>query len=580
MSFKALYREWRPDRFEELIGQEHVTTTLKNSILKNRIAHAYLFCGPRGTGKTSTAKLLAKGLNCKEGPTENPCGVCKSCKSMDEGRFFDVIEIDAASNRGINEIREIRDQVVYPPSEGFYKVYIIDEVHMLTQEAFNALLKTLEEPPPYIIFVLATTEPHKLPMTILSRCQRFDFHRISVKDITDRLERVLKDNNITYETKALFTIARNAEGGMRDALSLLDQCLSYTESELKDEHVLGIIGSVDEDIFYKLIKAIVDTDVITTLLIVKEVMGQGKDINQFFKDLMNYFRDLLLVNMGSKDEELIKGEYDNLVELSKHFEKHELIEIIDFISEKQKELIWSQNQRLILEMTLFRLINRDKIFSELNDKINVLEDKIEKLEKGLTTVEKNEILQKDIQRDENRQQQMVQKAQTTKRAKMSQIGLENEGKKDETEATKESTENNGEPESILKISLKWADILEALKKEKIYAHAYLLEGKPVEIKNKTLYIGFSPQHNIHMERVSKKENKDAIEKVLGTWFPGIKVNFKLISEEAEKKNDTEDREEENLKVLAKENEKDIEKIIVDFARKEFGENKVEVFKNK
>ncbi len=524
MSYKALYREWRPVSFDELIGQDHVTVTLKNSIAMDKITHAYLFCGPRGTGKTSAAKLLAKGLNCNEGPTHNPCGLCECCKSIDDGRFFDVIEIDAASNRGIDEIREIRDQVVYPPSDGKYKVYIIDEVHMLTQEAFNALLKTLEEPPSYIIFILATTEPHKLPMTILSRCQRFDFHRLSVKDIINRLEKVVNDNNITYEEKALYTIARNAEGGMRDALSLLDQCLVYSDTKvLKNEHVLGIIGSVNEDILYKLVKAVIDMDVNSALAIVKDINDQGKDINQFFKDLMNYFRDTLLVNIGGQDEELIKGSYDNLSQLSSYFKKNELIGIIDFISEKQKELRWSQNQRLILEMTLFRLINRDKIFSELQDQIETLKERISNLEKEeAKTIASQAPETVNVVNDSGMDVLTNESTQVNENSDVNEdavVGL------NEAEVT------------IAEVSSAWPEILKALKKEKIYAHAYLVEGKPMEMKNSVLYIGFMPQHSIHMERAAKKENKDVIEQVIEKWFPGTKVKFKLISESESPKNE-------------------------------------------
>ncbi|UMZ75217.1 DNA polymerase III subunit gamma/tau [Natranaerofaba carboxydovora] len=534
MSYKALYREWRPGSFEELVGQDHIATTLKNSIINDRIAHAYLFCGPRGTGKTSTAKVFAKGLNCSEGPTQNPCDICEYCKSMNEGRFFDVIEIDAASNRGIDEIREIRDQVLYPPSEGRYKVYIIDEVHMLTQEAFNALLKTLEEPPRHIIFILATTEPHRLPTTILSRCQRFDFHRLSIKNIVGRLEEVLINNNVQYEDKALYTIARNAEGGMRDALSLLDQCLSFSENkELKNEHVLGIIGSVDEDVFYNLVQSIVDSDIISTLSAVKEIIDKGKDVNQFLKDLMTYFRDILLVNTGSEDEELIKGEYQNLKELAGCFKNYELIAMIDYISEKQKELRWSQNSRLILEMTLFRLINRDKMFSEQNDKINYLEDKINNLESRLKDQKLDDFEgELKVRQKENNQKQ--QKKQEEK-IEQEEQQYEKEAEGNLPDSQKETAgEIGGEEVTISEINSQWSDILSSIKKEKIYAHAYVVEGKPYEVKNSVLYIGFSSQHNIHMERAAKKENKEAIEKVLNTYFPGIKVSFKMISDDEKK----------------------------------------------
>lgn len=579
MSYKALYRKWRPGKFNELIGQEHVTTTLKNSIVNNKVSHAYLFCGPRGTGKTSTAKLLAKGLNCNEGPTESPCEKCENCKAMEENRFFDVVEIDAASNRGIDEIRDIRDQVVYPPSQGSFKVFIIDEVHMLTQEAFNALLKTLEEPPAYIIFVLATTEPHKLPMTILSRCQRFDFNRISIKEIISRMEKVMEEIEIDFEQKALLTIARAAEGGMRDALSLLDQCISYSDSNyLYYEDVLKIIGSVDEDVLYRVVKSTTDSDVNSALFIVKEIVEQGKDINQFFKELMSYYRDILLVNKGSEDEELIKGEYDNLKELAKCFMDYELIAIIDFISEKQKELKWSQNPRLILEMTLFRLINRDKIFSELREEIKFLEERVNKLEKKLSskvTLDHPEDSQDEIsaaKEKENKENTKEHRAEPEE-----DLLVDNESGEEE--------QNKKELEHELDLSgieSAWPDILENLKKEKIYAYAYVVEGKPLKFKNGILYIGFSPLHKIHKERAEKKENREAIENVIKRWFPDIKVAFELLSDEDASKKTPDSKGENEVKnnKTSREGEKKREQTLIDNARVEFGEDKVEIFRNK
>lgn len=305
MSYTALYRKFRPVEFEDVKGQEHIITTLKNQIEANRIGHAYLFCGTRGTGKTTVAKIFAKAVNCEHPVNGSPCGECAMCRSIAAGTSMNVIEIDAASNNGVDNIREIREEVAYRPTEGKYKVYIIDEVHMLSIGAFNALLKTLEEPPEYVIFILATTEVHKIPITILSRCQHYDFKRISIETITDRMRDLMQEEQVEVEEKALRYVAKAADGSMRDALSLLDQCIAfYLGQKLTYDNVLEVLGAVDTDVFSRLLRSVIRRDVPKVLDIVDDLVMQGRELTQLATDFTWYLRNLLLVKTSDNIEEI------------------------------------------------------------------------------------------------------------------------------------------------------------------------------------------------------------------------------------------------------------------------------------
>ena len=306
MSYTALYRKFRPVEFEDVKGQEHIITTLKNQIEANRIGHAYLFCGTRGTGKTTVAKIFAKAVNCEHPVNGSPCGECAMCRSIAAGTSMNVIEIDAASNNGVDNIREIREEVAYRPTEGKYKVYIIDEVHMLSIGAFNALLKTLEEPPEYVIFILATTEVHKIPITILSRCQHYDFKRISIETITDRMRDLMQEEQVEVEEKALRYVAKAADGSMRDALSLLDQCIAfYLGQKLTYDNVLEVLGAVDTDVFSRLLRSVIRRDVPKVLDIVDDLVMQGRELTQLATDFTWYLRNLLLVNTSDNIDDVL-----------------------------------------------------------------------------------------------------------------------------------------------------------------------------------------------------------------------------------------------------------------------------------
>lgn len=382
MAYIALYREWRPKTFDEVIGQDHIIRTLKNAIINNRIAHAYLFCGIRGTGKTSTAKIFAKALNCEKGPTPEPCNSCFVCRGINSGRVMDVIEIDGASNRGIEEIRELRDKIKYPPSEGRYKVYIIDEVHMLTTEAFNALLKTLEEPPKHAIFILATTEPHKLPATILSRCQRFDFKRLSVRDIIRQMENILKENNIGAEARALETIARNAQGAMRDALSILDQCISYSDGAITCEVVSDILGTVNDETLFEFADSIIDNNPAGSLRIIEDIIIKGKDIHQFVKDLIHHFRNLMICKVSDRAEDLVELPAEIIEDLKaqgKRISLEYIIWILNVLSSAERDTRWSAHPRIVLEMAVVKLTRPrlDDSTEGILERLRVLEEKLE-----------------------------------------------------------------------------------------------------------------------------------------------------------------------------------------------------------
>ena len=400
MSYQALYRKWRPDNFEDVKGQDHIVTTLKNQINADRIGHAYLFCGTRGTGKTSVAKIFAKAVNCEHPVNGSPCGECPTCKAIAAGTSMNVIEIDAASNNGVDNIREIRDEVQYSPTEGKYKVYIIDEVHMLSTGAFNALLKTLEEPPSYVIFILATTEVAKIPVTIMSRCQRYDFHRISIETIADRLSELMKAENIVVEDKAIRYVAKAADGSMRDALSLLDQCIAFhLGEELKYDDVLDVLGAVDIAIFSNMYKTIRENDVARCMNLMEDIIMQGRDLSQFVTDFIWYLRNLLLIKTTrdtDKIEDVIEVSKDNIADMmedAKEADVDTLMRHIRVLSELSNDMKTSTQKRVKAEVTFIKLMRpsmeKPADMTELTGRINTLETQlgdamqvIEKLKSG------------------------------------------------------------------------------------------------------------------------------------------------------------------------------------------------------
>ena len=379
MAYVALYRRWRPQDFDTLVGQHAVKTALSNALASGRIAHAYLFTGPRGTGKTSTARILAKALNCDKGPTAHPCGECLNCERIAVGASMDVIEIDAASNRGIDEIKSLRDQTAYSPVNGRYKVFIIDEVHMLSTEAFNALLKTLEEPPAHVIFILATTDPHKIPATIHSRCQRFDFRRVTVEEITDHLAMVAEKSGINADREALRLIAIQSEGGMRDALSLLDQC-GVMAQQITAETVREVLGIVGRETLRQLVGAIGKQDLSATLAKLNFLLEQGKDVRQVLTELAEYFRALLLYKAAPSYQEVYLTDTEEaLSENAPLFSNDRLLAAEERLHAGLSELRWTVRPRITAELCLFDLCRQE------GSTLAALAMRVEELEKRLAS---------------------------------------------------------------------------------------------------------------------------------------------------------------------------------------------------
>ncbi|MCM3571367.1 DNA polymerase III subunit gamma/tau [Neobacillus mesonae] len=390
MAYQALYRVWRPQNFLDVVGQEHVTKTLQNALLQQKISHAYLFSGPRGTGKTSAAKILAKAINCEHAPVSEPCNECAACRGITNGTIPDVLEFDAASNSRVEEMRDVLDKVKFAPTAVKYKVYIIDEVHMLSISAFNALLKTLEEPPKHVIFILATTEPHKIPLTIISRCQRFDFRRITAGSIVNRMKLIVEESGIECEEMALQMIARAADGGMRDALSLLDQAISYSQDRVTLEDALTVTGAVSQGFLNKMTKAIQEKDVVQGLESLDELLFHGKDPARFIEDFILFFRDMLLYKAAPNLEESLERVMldDEFRDMAEKIPIEEIYELIEFLNKTQQDMRWTNHPRIFLEVAIVKLCQLETAPSsqpstegmeQLLAKINQLEHELHQL---------------------------------------------------------------------------------------------------------------------------------------------------------------------------------------------------------
>lgn len=510
MSYQALYRVWRPQSFQDVVGQVHVTKTLQNALLQDKISHAYLFSGPRGTGKTSAAKILAKAVNCERAPAEEPCNECSSCRGITDGSISDVIEIDAASNNGVDEIRDIRDKVKFAPSSVKYKVYIIDEVHMLSIGAFNALLKTLEEPPRHVIFILATTEPHKIPLTILSRCQRFDFKRITARDITGRMKHIVEETGVNCDEEALNIVARAAEGGMRDALSLLDQAISFSEERVTVEDALTVTGAVSQLFLLQLAKAVHQRNVVSGLESLEELLFQGKDPARFIEDMILFYRDMLLYKTAPNLEESLErvtpdGEFQALAEETN---VDEIYQLIHLLSKTQQEMRFTNHPKIFLEVAIVKLCQQESAsagnsspdFSQLQQRISQLENEI------------NELKKHGVGRGEESQPPVHKKTSRASRKGFSvPVGKINEILKSATK------------QDLNAIKGRWADMLE---KMTVSQAALLKDAEPVAASEQAFVIKF--KYEIHCQMAMDK--MDEVSMVIGSLF-GKKMQIVGVPEE-------------------------------------------------
>jgi DNA polymerase-3 subunit gamma/tau len=500
VSYQALYRTWRPQKFEDVVGQEHVTKTLQNALLQEKVSHAYLFSGPRGTGKTTIAKVFAKAINCERAPTAEPCNQCPSCLGITNGSIGDVLEIDAASNNGVDEIRDIRDKVKYAPSSVRYKVYIIDEVHMLSIGAFNALLKTLEEPPKHVIFILATTEPHKIPPTIISRCQRFEFRKIAVRDIVERLTTVIHNEGIQVHDEALHIVARAAEGGMRDALSLLDQAISYSENEVTIEDVLAVTGSVSQKHLGNLAKCIYENNVPQALRIVDAIMNQGKDPLRFMEDFIYYFRDMLLYQTSPQLEDMMERVVvdEEFRELSSKISADAIYEVIHTLSKSQQEMKWTNHPRIFLEVVMVKLCQQFMLQTGGADRLQTVMQRMQEMEQELKELKKNGILTTpDPAAVEQRK--AAKPARTGMRLPIGRIH----------EVLKKATRKD-----LDKLKSVWGEVLDQLKAKSKVSYAVLLENsEPVAAASDSYVLAF--QYEIHCKMASENlEGTETAEQIL------------------------------------------------------------------
>jgi len=528
MSYLVLARKWRPQVFEEVVGQRPITQTLQNAISQNRVAHAFLFTGARGVGKTSTARILAKALNCEKGPHINPCNQCTTCNEISSGTSMDVIEIDGASNRGIDEIRQLRENVRYTPAKSQYKIYIIDEVHMLTREAFNALLKTLEEPPSHIIFVFATTEPHKIPPTILSRCQRYDFKRLPMKEILGSLKKIIEEEKVQISQRSLLSIAQESEGSLRDAQSLLDQVISYGGKEIRDEDIIEVLGLIDRKILSDTIEAIADKDAERCMEVIEHVYHYGVDLQHFCRELLQYLRHLILIKVSQHPEglmELPEEETEILKKQAEKFEFDQLNQLFNLLLKGEEEIAQSTFPRTMLEITLIRMATFRPLLP-----IDEILRKLETLGKGHPHTEPSPSVKVMDSRN-------VQMGKSKKEASSS--GGEEEGKEkgygkkrlstaggEELDALplnpmkepggpEKGVENEGVAPKVMEET--WKGLVDFTRARNPIIGSFLALGSLVHFSEDKIEIGFE-KDSFHYERIIEKENRNQLESICHEYF--------------------------------------------------------------
>jgi DNA polymerase-3 subunit gamma/tau len=550
MSYLVLARKWRPQNFEDVVGQKPITQALQNAIATKRVAHAYLFAGPRGVGKTSVARILAKALNCQDGPTLHPCNNCNLCKEIRDGFSVDVLEIDGASNRGIDEIRELRDNVKYLPAKNKYKVYIIDEVHMLTEPAFNALLKTLEEPPPHVIFIFATTEPHKIPLTILSRCQRYDFKRIPSSSILDQLKKIASEEGMEVSDPSLHLIARQAQGSMRDAQSLLDQVFSFSGPKVSDQEVIEALGVIDRKVLHETIQALAEGDRPRLLQIVEEVYNFGYDLKEFCGELAQLMRDLLVLKLfpdgfqeAAKLIDLPEEEVRDLSMQADKFSQEELQALFRAFLSAHDEAARSTFPRLVLEMTLNRMSRRKPVLSveEVLEKLRAMEERL--LAGGVPGAPGSLLLAAPAP---VRQRDVL--AETTEEEEAEEVP--------EAVLPQRETGEEGARELPGEVEEKWKDFVTFAKKKKPPFASLLEHGEPIALDESRMEIVY-PENSFYLERMQEADNLTFLQDLSREFFKGpmkVRVSGKKPGSfprkgpenQGERKNSKRERDEETL----------------------------------
>lgn len=524
MAYTALYREWRPKTFDDVVGQEHITTTLKNQILNDRIAHAYLFCGTRGTGKTSTAKVFAKALNCLNLKDGEPCNECDMCKKINEGLAIDVTELDAASNNGVDKIRDIIDDSKYPPQEAKYKVYIMDEVHMLSTGAVNAFLKTLEEPPANVIFILATTDPQKLPITILSRCQRFDFKRINNSEITGRLRTIVEDKGVFADDKSLDLIARVSDGAMRDSLSILDQAIAMGDGNVDYEELVSMLGLVTNEYLFDLTSATIERNIEKAMTIIDKIVFAGKDVFLFIKDLIAHYRNLLMIKVTNNPEEVLDMSLENIALVKEQGDRirvEEIMRSIRILQEAEINAKMSKQARLYLELAIIKIC---KI--EYDTSNEVILSRINKLEAALKSG-KIQVPVANVVNANNVRSNQVAPNNTAK-------NLDNL-KTTVSKNVEMEDENLSNDVTIQLVKSAWKDILEEFKNRRaMIIYASITTGRPVDCKNGVITIQYNEQYSFNKNRLEKPENNKIINEVFSEVLRNkVRVHFTVIDEHKE-----------------------------------------------
>ncbi|HLR08617.1 MAG TPA: DNA polymerase III subunit gamma/tau [Bacillota bacterium] len=558
MSYQALYRKWRPQTFNDVVGQQHITQTLQNAIVREKFSHAYVFSGPRGTGKTSAAKIFAKTINCEQAPAKEPCNVCDACRGIQDGSISDIIEMDAASHTSVEDIRDIRDKVKYASSAVPYKVYIIDEVHMISTSAFNALLKTLEEPPKHVVFILATTEPHKIPLTILSRCQRFDFKPISNQAMVERMRYIAEKEHLDITEGALETIALAAEGGMRDALSILDQAISYSDGTVELEDVLAVTGGVSQNILTDIVQAMYEQNIHDALKWLDDLIQNGKDPGRFVFDLIYFLRDLLLYKSAPSletvlERAVIDEAFKHLAEmLSPDWIQNAIIEL----NECQQDIKWTTSPKVFVEIALLNIANRYRESESIdNDAIAELQQKVAQLEKQLVTLQKRPELEQRSSSKETRRAQP--------RTKKTHYKIPYEKIHHVLSEAKRS--------NLKEVQSQWASFLSKLKTRSAPAHATIQDSKPAAASESALVVAF--KYEIHCSLFL--DNQDLIESVLSQEL-GKQLDIIPIPAQDWKELRSEYVTTQEQKSLEKTKEKEQSDPLIEEARKLVGDDLLEI----